>query len=101
MWSPVGVVEDDTTGADLDPVGTSRGAEEIAGTDPAGEWPEAISDLTIFLTRDPSSKTTAGDKVVEAGVVGGTPLPADEAEAVEMVEEVEEPEPDDIMRVGS
>ena len=34
-------------------------------------------------------------------MVGGTPLPADEAEAVEMVEEVEEPEPDDIMRVGS
>ena len=34
---PTGVVEDDTTGAELDPVGTSMGAEEIAGTDPAGE----------------------------------------------------------------
>ena len=73
-------MEDDTTGAELDPVRTSRGAEEIAGTDSAGEWPEAISDLTMFLTRDPSSETTAGDRVVEVGV---------------------EPEPDDIMHVGS
>ena len=98
---PAGVVKHDTTGAEPDPVGTSSGAEEIAGTDPAGKSPEAISDLTIFLTRDPSSETTAGDSVVEAGVVGGTPPPADKAEAVEMVEEVEDPEPDNIMRVGS
>ena len=98
---PAGVVGDVTTGAELDPVGTTRGAEETAGTDPVGEWPEAISDLTIFLTRDPSSETTAGDRLVEAGVAGGKPPPAVEAEAVEMVEEVEEPEPDDMIRVGS
>ena len=60
----------------------------------------------MFLTRDPSSETTAGDRVIEAGVAGGTPPPADEAETVETVVEVEHswvegPEPDDIMRVGS
>ena len=55
----------------------------------------------IFLTRDPSSDTTAGDRLVEAGVAGGTPPPAVEAKAVETVEEVEEPEPDDMMHVGS
>ena len=55
----------------------------------------------IFLTRDPSSETTAGDRLVEVGVAGRTPPPAVDAEAVETVEEVEEPEPDDMMRVGS
>ena len=55
----------------------------------------------IFLTRDHSSETTAGDRVVEAGVAGGTPPPTVKAKAVETVEEVEEPEPDDIMRVRS
>ena len=34
---PAGVVGDVTTGAELDLVGTTRGAEEIAGTDLAGE----------------------------------------------------------------
>ena len=97
---PAGVVEDNTTGAELDPVGTSRGAEGIAGTDPAGEWPKAISDLTMFLTRDPSSETTAGERVVEVGVVGETQPPADKAEAVETVVEVEVPEPDDIMQAA-
>ena len=46
------------------------------------------SELTMFFTRDPSSETTAGDRVVEAGVAGGTPPPADEAETVETVVEV-------------
>ena len=44
-----GIVEDETTGAELDIIGTSRGAEETAGIDvaggggthPAGEWTEA------------------------------------------------------------
>ena len=82
-----GIVEDETTGAELDIVGTSRGAEETAGIDvaggggthPAGEWTEAkaISDLTMFLTKDPSSETTAGVRVVEAGM-----LAADEEETV-------------------
>ena len=62
---------------------------------------QAISDLMMFLTRDPSSETTAGDRVVEAGVAEGTPPPTDEAETVKMVEKVEEPEPDDIMCIGS
>ena len=53
----------------------------------------------MFLTRDPSSETTAVVRVVEVGVVGETPPPTDEAEAVQTVIEVEGPEPDDIMRV--
>ena len=31
-----GIVEDETTGAELDPIGTSRGAEETAGIEVAG-----------------------------------------------------------------
>ena len=38
---------------------------------------------------------------IEVGVVEGTPPPADEAETVKMVKKVEEPEPDDIMCIGS
>ena len=55
----------------------------------------------MFLTRDPSSETTAGVRVVEVGVAGETPPPTDEAEAVETFIEVEGPEADDITCVGS
>ena len=76
-----GIVEDNTTGAGLNTVGTSGGAEETTGikvaggggTDPAGDCVEAkaISVRTMFLTKDPRSETTAGVRVEEARTAGG------------------------------
>ena len=104
---PAGIVGDETTGAELCTVNTSGGAEETAGTevaggggtDPAGEWgeAEAISEHTMFLTKDPRSKTTTGVRAVEAGTGGGgTPATDDEDETVVNVVVDERPEPDDM-----
>ena len=103
---PARIVEDDTTRAEPDTVDTSGRAKETTGigvaggggTNPAGEWveAEAISDRTMFLTKDPRSETTSGVRVVEVGMVGGG-MPATDEElevtvANVMVDERSEPE---------
>ena len=103
---PAGIVEDDTTGPELDTVGTSGGAEETTGnkvaggggTDPAGGWVEAkaFSDCTMFLTKDPRSETTAGVRVVEVGMAGGGTPAANEKVTVVNVVVDERSEPEDM-----